>query len=361
MNEEALRALSVARSRMLLDHPFFGVLALRLQLHEEPSIPTLAVDGTTVFYNPEFVLGLSPELRISAMAHEVMHCVLDHIGRRGARDPRKWNIAGDYALNPILKDAGMPLGEGWLYKLAWADKSADEIYDLLPKDKDGGGFVCDVRPSPGDQQSAEETELEWRLATVNAARVAATQKGSLPGTLQRFLKDILEPKVPWRDVLAQFFTEKAKDDYSWRRPNPYYLSSGFYLPVIDGVGMGEVVLAIDTSGSVQSVLEEFGATVRNIIDAVKPRRTQVIYCDSRVNRVDVFERGQSVELHSVGGGGTAFEPVFEYVKNNSINPACLLYLTDMYGSFPKKGPEYPVLWCATSDQTGPFGKTLRVE
>ena len=77
--------------------------------------------------------------------------------------------------------------------------------------------------------------------------------------------------------------------------------------------------------------------------------------------VDVFDRGQALSFEAVGGGGTDFRPVFDYIKNNSINPACMLYLTDMYGSFPQEAPQYPVLWCATSDIRGPFGDTLRIK
>ena len=371
MNQEIAIKLSTARARLLLDHPFFGVLALRLQLVEDTSQKTLAVNGQQIFYNPDFVASLSLSLCSSAIAHEVMHCVLDHISRRQARDPVRWNVAADYVANPILKETGLPLGDGWLYDTAYLDKSAEEVYAMLPEGTEGTGgghgeALCEVQDSAGNEPGAasaadaEATALEWKLATVQAAK-ATKDRGDLPGQLKKILDDILAPSIPWRDALASFMTERVKDDYSWRRPNPFYIHTGVYLPSMDGVGMGTMVIALDTSGSVVSVLDEFGSTVKDIVASVRPERVHVVYCDADVNRVDVFERGQELSFEAVGGGGTDFRPTFEYIKNNSINPACTLYLTDMYGTFPQEKPEYPVLWCATSDVRGPFGDTLRIK
>ena len=363
MNQEIATKLSIARSRLLLDHPFFGVLALRLQLIEDESIPTLATDGNRIIYNPQFVDQLTVELCSSAIAHEVMHCVLEHISRRIAREPRRWNQACDFAANPILKDAGLPLGAGWLYNPGYVGKSAEEIYTMLPEDDGGDDPLCDIQQPQGGASadaSAESIAIEWKIATVQAAKAAQAQ-GSLPAQLKKILDDVLTPDIPWRDALASFMTERIKDDYTWRRPNPYYAHTGVYLPTMDGIGMGEMVIALDTSGSVLSVIDEFGSTVKDIVAAVCPQRVHVVYCDAVVNRVDVFERGQELSFEAVGGGGTDFRPVFDYIKNNSINPACTLYLTDMYGTFPQEKPEYPVLWCATSDIRGPFGDTLRIK
>lgn len=363
MNQEIATKLSIARSRLLLDHPFFGVLALRLQLIEDESTPTLATDGNRIIYNPQFIDQLSIELCSSAIAHEVMHCVLEHISRRIAREPRRWNQACDFAANPILKDAGLPLGAGWLYNPGYVGKSAEEIYTMLPEGSGGDDPLCDIQQPQGGAStdaSAESTAVEWKLATIQAAKAAQAQ-GNLPGQIKKILDDVLTPDIPWRDALASFMTERIKDDYTWRRPNPYYAHTGVYLPTMDGVGMGEMVIALDTSGSVLSVIDEFGSTVKDIVAAVCPQRVHVVYCDAEVNRVDVFERGQELSFEAVGGGGTDFRPAFEYIKNNSINPACTLYLTDMYGTFPQEKPEYPVLWCATSDVRGPFGDTLRIK
>lgn len=386
MNQDIAEKLTIARSRLLLDHPFFGSLSLKLTLIEDPSIPTLATNGVYIKYNPTFIDETPMNLCSSALAHEVMHCVLEHMFRREGRDPERWNVACDYALNPILKEAGLLLGPDWLYKHEWAQLSADEIYLLLPQNKpktnspgpstdpggeqtkpfNGRGALCEVHDAPqGDgvgegEGMSDDLITEWKLATVQAAK-AQEQYGSLPGRLRKMLDNILAPEIDWKQVLAQYMAERVKDDYSFRRPNPYYTHTGIYLPVMDSVGMGELVIGLDTSGSVVNIIDEFGATVRDIVNTTRPARIHVVYCDANVNRVDVFERGQTLTFEAVGGGGTDFRPVFDYVKNNSIDPACLLYLTDMYGSFPQEAPQYPVVWCATSDLCGPFGETLRIK
>ena len=349
--------ISIARSRLLLDHPFFGVLALRLGAVPDPSIPTLATDGRTMFYNPTYIEELDIQFVSSAIAHEAMHCVLDHMDRRGARDPGRWNAACDYAANPLLRQAGLPLHPDWLYDVAYLNKTADEIYNLLPKQTPQA--QDSIMPSP-NAADREDVALEWRIATVQAAKTAQ-QCGRLPAGFERLVRDALAPPIPWRERLARFMSERARDDYSWRRPNPYYIHSGIYLPSMDGVRMGEVVIAVDTSGSVLDAVDEFGATMRDIINCAKPQRTHVIYCDARVNRVDVFSAGQQLQLHAVGGGGTDFRPVFEYVQEQGLAPACLLYLTDMYGSFPESSPSYPTLWCATSDVEAPWGELIRIK
>ena len=121
MNTNAAKKLTISRSKLLLDNYFFGRLALYLQMVEEPEIPTLAVDGVHIYYNPQFILSLSEELVTSAIAHEIMHCVFEHIFRRGSRDPFLWNCAGDYAINLVLADSGFRLGPGWLLNVKYRD------------------------------------------------------------------------------------------------------------------------------------------------------------------------------------------------------------------------------------------------
>ena len=208
MNPTARQKLTIARSQLLLTQPFFGVLALRLKLVENNAIPTLAVDGKTIFYNEGFITRLSNSLTKSAMAHEVMHCVLDHISRRQGREPKRWNHAGDYALNQILKDSGFEIGQGWLLDPQYKGMTADQIYDKLPKDPEGDA-LDDIMPGTGDPGDG----VDWKVATVQAAAEAAKQ-GNLPGSLKRFVDEITAPQINWRDQLRQFITQISKDDYS---------------------------------------------------------------------------------------------------------------------------------------------------
>lgn len=361
---EAARKLTVARAQLLLNkgHGFFGMLALRLKLVEDPGVKTLAVDGKHVFYNPEFVVNeLTDSLTRSALAHEVMHCVFEHINRRGERSARKWNQAGDYAINLVLEDAGFEIGKSWLLNRAYVDMTADEIYNLLPDDNDGDGNdpLCDVQS--GNSHDADEANVEWKVAAVQAATAAKAQ-GNLPGALQRFVEEITAPpKVDWRQQLRQFVTEISKEDYAWSRPNRRYLSAGLYLPGLWSESMGEIAVVIDTSGSIdQHTLNAFGNEIKSIAAAVRPSRIHVIYCDSEVNHVDEFDATQELHFDMHGGGGTDFRPPFVHLEEQGVTPRCLVYLTDLYGPGPEH-VDYPVLWVCTTDQVAPTGQTIHIE
>lgn len=366
---EAQRLLSHARSQLILTpaYGFFGSLSLRLRLVERADIKTAAVDGKNFFYNPQFVRSLTPSVQQSLVAHEVMHCALDHMSRLAERQPKRWNRAADYCINLILHDAGMEIPSDWLLHKQYAGMSADEVYMLLPPDDDddsspgpgeSGGSMDQLLPS--DPSQTETLAVEWKIATIQAA-TAAKMAGNLPGNLDRFIEEALAPKANWRDHLWKFATQINKDDYAWSRPNRRYLSAGLYLPGLYSENMGPIAIAIDTSGSIdQDTLNMFGTEIRAIIEAVRPSKVHVIYCDADVNHVDEFLPGEPIEFHMYGGGGTDFRPPFAYVEEHEIAPECLVYLTDLYGPFPDE-PNYPVMWAATSDLPVPFGEAIRLD
>lgn len=361
-NPQAARKLAAARSKLIMGQPFFGMLALRLALVERSDIPTLAVDGKSVFYNPQFVIDLSDRLCQSAMAHEVMHCVLAHIGRRGSREPKRWNYAIDYAANLVLKDSGFEIGDGWLLDEKYRDMTAEQIYPLLPEklgDGKGGGPLDEVMD--GNADSTETDAIEWKVATLQAAAAAKAQ-GKLPAGLDRFVEHLTKPQVDWRAQLRQFITQISKDDYAWSRPNRRYLSAGLYLPGLYSENMGPVVVGIDTSGSITpQVLSAFGSEIRALVQAVRPSELHVVYCDAEVNHVDVFTPHDDMQFKPHGGGGTAFKPVFDYVAEKGLRPECLVYLSDLYGQHNFEQPDFPTLWCCTTDQVASFGDTIRIE
>jgi len=360
MNTKAHDQLIHARTSLLLDHFFFGRLALYLEFVEEPECKTLAVDGKHIYYNPDFVLTLSRELTKSAIVHEVMHCVFQHMSRRGSRNPRKWNMAGDYAINDIIKNAKFPLDKGWLHDPAYAGMSAEHVYDLLPEGEDGSGPQDEVRDAPAGEGKAD-VGMDWQIAVSQAAQ-ACKNKGEMPKGMERIIGDLTTPSVPWREVLQRFITQTTKDDYTWSRPNKKFLEAGWFLPTLHSESMGEIAVVIDTSGSIdQPTLDAFGSEIEAIVAQTRPSNVVVIYCDAAVNHVDEFAPGDTLKFVAHGGGGTDFRPAFTFVATRPTPPVCLAYLTDMYGSFPSAEPEYPVLWCATSDVVGPFGETLRIE
>jgi predicted metal-dependent peptidase len=382
-NPEITQKMTKARATMIIEAPFFGMLALRLQLVPKeddwfrqkmgPNFkPTVAVDGRRIFYSETFVEDTPIDILRSAIAHEVGHCIYEHMSRRGAREPKRWNIAGDYVINDMLHDAKFKLGDGWIQpNAAFKGMSTDQIYNLLPPgdDGDGGGsgahdHCFDGDPDGGGENGNDPDKMElasdWKVATIQAA-TQAKQQGKLPGSLERFIDEMVNPKVDWREKLWHLACEKARDDFSWARPNRRMIAHGLVLPGMYSERMGVMAVCIDTSGSItQEVLNAFGAEITAIRDHLRPDELVVMYCDAEVNHVDTFRMEDEVTFAMHGGGGTDFRPPFEWLAEQGIEPVSFVYLTDMYGAFPDQAPPFPMIWCATTERVGPFGETVHI-
>jgi predicted metal-dependent peptidase len=224
----------------------------------------------------------------------------------------------------------------------------------------------EVRDAPvaTNAETPHASEQEWSLA-VNEAALIASSRGEYAGTgAERIVKAARQPRIDWVSVLRRFVAEAARSDYTWTVPSTRYVPLGMYLPALKAEGMGALVIAIDTSGSVgASLLSQMEAEARAIINEAMPLRTTVIYADRRVRAVESFEQGEPLTLTARGGGGTDFRAVFEHVASMSEQPACLVYLTDLLGPFPASPPLYPVLWANLHNRTrrAPFGETVYVE
>jgi predicted metal-dependent peptidase len=146
------------------------------------------------------------------------------------------------------------------------------------------------------------------------------------------------------------------------RPNRRHLWTGLYLPGVVREGTGEVAIAVDCSGSVSArQLRLFEAEARSILEGQRPERVYVLYFDAAVHKVDTYEAGQRIDLIPVGGGGTEFGPCFDWLDEHGILPQTLVFLTDLYGSFPPSAPAYPVLWASTGSQKAPFGAVIPMQ
>lgn len=384
MSTKAADKMIKGRANLLMGSPFFGTLSLRLKMVPDETVKKASTDGITLRYNPKVVEELPLSKVQGLIAHTVMHPAMMHHTRRGDRDPKKWNEACDHSINTLLTNAGFDLPEGTFSNPAYAGMTAEHIYTLLPDDPDkcngggggnssggdsgdndgGGDGGVDDSPNStnsGSTQSQQNSEeAEWKQTLAQAAHVAK-QAGNLPGELERMIGDLLQPILPWKDILKRFMTEKSNDDFSWSRGNRRFVSQGLYLPSrISKDSMGAMVVAIDTSGSIgQKELDEFGSEIADIHAEVRPSELIVIYCDSRVNHVDRFGPDDSLEFKLHGGGGTDFRPPFKWMEENDVVPRAFAYLTDGYGPFPEEEPEFPNIWCINNDSvTPPYGEHL---
>jgi len=412
-NDVALK-LTKARVQLLFQQPFFATLCLRLSLISAP-VRTMATNGKVIYYNPDFVESLTPEELQGVLAHEVLHCALGHHCRRGSRKPRLWNVAADYAINPIVLKNGMALPEGALIKPEFEGLSAEEIYAALrqegsgsnsqsqggsggtsqgasqlengsgtegtgsqdadsppPVDEDDlnqprfGGFgeVLDATDEMGNPVSEAELTrqaTEWAIVAEQASRVAKSC-GHEPAGVELPLKEATQSRQDWRAILRDFVSASAASDYRWSPPNRRYVSSGLYLPSVYREGTGKIVIGVDTSGSIgEEELRQFAGEISAVSEQAQPELIHVVYCDAAVSSTQEFGPSEPIVLEPKGGGGTDFRPVFEWVEQNDIQPVCLIYLTDLCcHDYPATPPSYPVLWVTDSRRTAPFGETIKI-
>ena len=413
------RKLTRARTQLLLNQPFFGALCLRLKL-EAGAVPTMATDGRRILYDCSFVETLKPAELEAVLAHEVLHCALGHHCRRGERDAQLWNRAADLAINPILIANGFTLPSGALVDTALADLSAEEIYARLSRENKGDpsaaatepqrqpasaagngneqqtqnsssnsandsppeaadhsdlkiaatspragafGEVLDATDEAGDPASQAENsrqQQEWSIAA-DQAITAAKACSREPANVERPLSESRRSKQDWRTILRDFVASRSPSDYRWSPPNRRYVASGLYLPSVARSGLGRIVVAVDTSGSIGSKeLEQFAGEISAISNETQPESIHVVYCDAAVQGSQEFGTSEPVDLEPKGGGGTDFCPVFEWVEDNGIDPVCLIYLTDLCCHSYPNPPDYPVLWVTSSRRTAVFGETLRI-
>ncbi len=403
-----MERLQKGRINLLLDEPFFGSLMMQLMPVQDPTVPTFRTDGERLWFNPEYMDTLSdPQLR-TILAHEVMHPAMLHPYRLGKRDLRLANVAADYAINNLLDQYNQQasargetppfhwpthLNEAGETKLGvlldhqYDNMSFEEIYDALnrpsPSGQSGNGSGSNGVPAPNgqpgtgdgetpsspgefcagsaDEAEAQTQEAKWKVALKQAAVIAKGQ-GRMPSGAERFINELLDPQLSWREILRTLLTSAAKDDYTWTRPNRRFSGGGIMMPSLHVPRMGKIVVAIDTSGSIGSrELAEFLAEIRAIMFDCRPEKLVIVQCDAEVHEWLELDPFDDVDVQMKGGGGTDFCPVFDRVAQEPEPPAALVYLTDMYGSFPEEAPSYPVIWAANSNRKGPFGDTVHIK
>ena len=440
---EAEQRITRARAALVMEHPFFGSLALRLRLKADPDCPDMWTDGKTLAYNPLFAAALSAQSLVGAMAHEVLHLAFGHHLRRKGRDAVQWNRACDLAINHILLESGFTLPLGFAHNAAYAGMNADEIFEALaslqdapdnkgakgaqsakgaekaedagsgsfeggdqtrparqpqnahgnkpqskeedqakpqaaagsraaerrknrPEQSDGKvSFTGEVADHPDVQGAQNDQALKAAEQEADIAMMQALQRarhmGSMPAGLARQLKQALRPRLDWQSLLQRFLEQCAQNDYSWSSPNRRYLYQNIYLPSRREARLPHVALAVDCSGSVdERALAMFCAELTRVLEAYDTTLT-VLFHDTRVQKTLTLTRmDMPSSLTPVGGGGTDFRPVCSHIEDENIQPACLIWFTDLECDRYPAEPEYPVLWVcsAVHVQPPPFGQVL---
>jgi predicted metal-dependent peptidase len=366
---DATKAMEDARAGLISKHPSLGYLCFKLKWFPDSTAPTAWTDGISVGFNPEFILSLTKAQRRFLAAHEVGHPMLGHHLRRNERDPRKWNVACDHVINLILASQGFTMIDGAHCDYQFKGMAAEQVYKILfppgqDEDEDStekgrnddsnpdgpGGEVGEVRDFPGEEAEDFDMEAEkWDMAVQQAAQMERrlSPEGNLPGFVETMLTNISNPKLPWTEILSRWLTSKAKNDYSWTRPNPRYSSTGFFMPSLESHEMGKVALFWDTSGSVSNdQAADIGSESQSILAHFPGVLIDLYHIDVKVR--DVEEVNQYTDWHNMtakGGGGTDFRPGFDAIEHGEEDyPEGVIYMTDGACSKFPEPPPYPVLW-----------------
>lgn len=354
----AREKLITARIGLLLKAPFFGNLATRMNLvNADDWCPTAATDGRRFYYNSEFVNKMPLKQVEFLVGHEVLHAVYDHMGRRGDRDPKIWNIADDFCVNADLID--QRIGEkitvvGMLYDPKYKGMSAEEVYDDLMKNAnkinidqlaemlldehmdgndDGNGEDGDKDGKGRPKLSADERRaIRDEIKEAMLAAAQAVGAGNLPSGVKRLVKDITEPMIGWKELLEQQIQSTIKSDFTWARPS----RRGWHMDaILPGMKPGEtidVVVAIDQSGSISGEDSKcFLSEIKGIMDSYDEYKIRVwcfdtaIYADKEFNSDNMED---IMHYEPQGGGGTDFMANWEYMKEHGIEPKKFIMFTD---------------------------------
>lgn len=410
-----------AAVRLMLGYPFWSELYYSMGVEEDTTIPTLCTDGRNMWVNPDFWTTLKLDIKISALAHEIAHKMLLHSSRRGARSIivqsqsghriTLWNIAADHVVNNLLAENGFTIPDTWIMDKKYQGWSVEAVYSDLekqlkqpppqgqgkgegegaPGDDEGGsdpqngqgdgdapghglpGLTddqaekrADLKDVQGTPEDIQKYEQEVQQA-VHKALMTAKAMGKLPAGVEMAIDAAFEAaEEPWYNHLHRFMQSLSVSEFNWARINKKAAAiHGIFAPHHYSEALGEVVVAIDASGSVYDAASQsnFAAHCNAILSEAKPEKIHLMYFDAKVHRTDEIDRGEiDFNYRPVGGGGTAFEPIFEEIEELGIKPVVVIVLTDLMGSFPDEAPGYPVIWASIErDLTAPFGETIYVE
>ena len=397
MRKDVLDRIIIARVGLLLRHPFFGNMATRLRIQcADDWCPTAAVDGRNLYFNTQFFNAMSNKEIEFVIAHEILHCVFDHLGRRDERNPLLYNIAADYKVNNLLvrdRIGEKPSIVDCYQDFKYEEWTSEEIYDELYKeaekngeeylkqlgemldehlDLESDGTEEDNKDGKGrpkySKGEMDQIKDEIKEAMIQAAQTAGA--GNVPGGVQRLIKQLTEPKMNWRELLRQQIQSTIKSDYTFARPSRKGWHTGAILPGMNFQDTIDICVSIDMSGSIgDDQAKDFLSEIKGIMDEYKDYKIKVWCFDTAVYNEEDFtaDGGRDLSEYKVlGGGGTDFMVNWTYMKDNDIQPKKFIMFTDGYAWDSWGDSEYcETIFIIHSNHNknleGPFGITAHYE
>jgi len=374
--------ISQAKARLLVNYPYFGTLASKLELVVNDDIEAFVSNGVKLEYREEYLDGLELSELEFIFANGAMHASLAHDKRRNNRSGWLWQMATDMAINDMLVENGMTLPYGAHYRKRFGGMYAEEIYEELKADilRDDENLEYeadnaeDVEPnSDTNQESSEQQEsqtqeqlqeeiLQEQLLAEEAIALLESefQKGEVPQSIERFFSLQYAGKIDWRSELQNAIDRYFRDDYTLLPPSKKLLYTGIYLPAPMSQTF-RLVIVVDSSGSIdEELLSTFLSEVNFLMSRVLNYQIELLVCDDRVHSHKTFYSGEHLDVALQGGGGTSFVPAFAFVQEHFDDVKLLLYFTDLDGVFPKDEPNYEVKWVSSQVRDIPFGSIIEL-
>jgi len=373
------RKISQAKAKLLVDYPYFGTLASKIDVVFNDDIEAFKSNGTKLEINSDYLQDLELSEMEFIFANGAMHTSLAHEMRKNNRSGWLWQMATDMAVNDMLVQNGLDMPYGAQYRQRFSGMYAEEIYaelkdDILRDDEDLEYEADDIDDvQNGDEQknndkktneqieqALEEEILQEQLFAENAIAFLEEkmQTGEAPQTIERFFTIENFGKIDWRNELRIAVDKYFRDDYVVMPPSKKLLYSGIYLPSNISQTF-RLVIAVDSSGSIDEVLlNEFLSEVNFLMSLVQNYQIELLICDEKIQSHKTFYSGDSLEAEIKGGGATDFRPVFLYIDENFDDVKLLLYFTDLDGTFPPDAPQYEVKWVSAKEKEIPFGVTI---
>ena len=283
---EAEKALQQAKIQLMMkpDSAFFTTVCFSLRLMWDETRRTAATNGTKLFINPDFFMGLSVEERIFVLLHESMHVAFLHMQRLQERNQQKWNVAADHVINLMLIERGYRMPKGGLANQAYRERSTEEVYKLIP-DEESDFFDMDLLAPEGDPAELQREVEDILVRAQLQSQMENDKPGTIPGEVQIFLNGLLKPKLPWKKVLARYIQSFTKNDYTYRKPSRR-CSSDYILPSLYSESCNSIAVAVDTSGSVtDDEFKQFISELHSILRMLKPEKLTLISFDTTVHEV----------------------------------------------------------------------------
>lgn len=382
---DALNELSIAKVGLMSKEncTFFASVCLSLEHKLDWNCDTAYTNGKMCGYHPEFFLSQPPEVRVSNVFHETGHVFCQHIDRCQGRDWGLWNQATDHAVNLIAKKAGLTIPTGWLCDIRFTGMSAEEIYDILlaeqppqppqqppqlpPGPCRGAGSTTLgpdlIKPATPEEAAAIKNDIDTILVqAAMQSKMAGDKPGSIPADIERYVENLLNPKVPWHRLMSSYARKFSKQDYTFAKPNRRFFPD-YYLPSRHSEKMDRCAFIVDASASVNDA--EFSHMLNETASFMKqlqPEKIDFIQFATRIRSNDELKSIKDIEkVNFINGGGTRIAPVLEWVIKNK--PVVAVIFTDGKFSMPELRPKTPILWIihGNTEWTAPFGRVIHFD